>query len=103
MAIKGTMAKTEVINVIAKAFGDNYIGEVDRKIYVWANDGPNGKVQIAIGLTCPKNPIGDVPAATSGEGHDWSSVNTPIESAKPAEISAEEEASIAEMMKRLGL
>ena len=39
MAAKGTTAKINVQNKIALAFGSDYIGEVDKKIYVWADDG----------------------------------------------------------------
>lgn len=102
MAAKGSIAKAEVIKKIQDAFGDDFIGEVDKKVYVWANDGANGSIQIAISLTCPKVMIDGAPAAAS-ENHDWSSPSTPKEPIKPAEISKEEEATIAEMMKRLGL
>ena len=44
---KGAIAKQVVINKIAEAFGADYIGEVDKKLYVWADE--NGeKIQIAI-------------------------------------------------------
>lgn len=36
---KGSNAKTAVQKKIAEAFGDNFIGEYDKKLYVWANDG----------------------------------------------------------------
>lgn len=36
---RGAIAKEEVIRKIADVFGDNFIGEVDKKIYLWANDG----------------------------------------------------------------
>ena len=35
---KGTIAKQNVINKIAQTFGADYIGEVDKKIYVWAEE-----------------------------------------------------------------
>ena len=34
MAVKGSVAKVNVQNKIALAFGSDYIGEVDKKIYV---------------------------------------------------------------------
>ena len=50
---KGAVAKQAVINRIAEAFGTDFIGEVDKKVYVWATE--NGeRVQIAMALTCPK-------------------------------------------------
>ena len=42
------------ITKLKEAFGENYIAEVDKKHYVWADDAGE-RVQIAISLTCPKN------------------------------------------------
>lgn len=101
---KGANAKNAVINKIAMAFGTDYIGEIDKKVYVWADDGGE-KVQIAIALTCPKNPVetGGVSAAPAS-GWDFSdkavTASTP---ASKAEITPEEQARIADMMSRLGL
>ena len=101
---KGTNAKNAVINKIAMAFGTDYIGEIDKKVYVWADDGGE-KVQIAIALTCPKNPVeaGGVSAAPAS-GWDFSdktvTASTPV---SKAEITPEEQARIADMMSRLGL
>ena len=36
---KGAVAKENVTKILAEAFGSNFIGEYDKKIYVWANDG----------------------------------------------------------------
>ena len=63
---KGTVAKQKVTETIREAFGINFIGEYDKKLYVLANDGGE-MVQIAISLTCPKvqvefaasTPVGD--------------------------------------------
>ena len=64
MAVKGAAAKEQVIKRISSAFGEDFIGEVDKKIYVWAND--NGeKVQIAISLTCPKNFVENISSVKS--------------------------------------
>lgn len=87
------------------AFGADYIGEQDKKIYVWADDGGE-RVQIAIAMTCPKTPI----AATNEAPHtawDWSDDNTSAvtpEAKKPAvEITQEEQDRIKEMMARFNL
>ena len=80
--------------MLQKAFGDDYLGYIDKKYYVMANDGGE-KVQIAVSLTCPKVPVVDVPA---GGG--------PVAAApitQPTEISEEEEKSILDLMRRLGL
>lgn len=99
---KGQIAKQKATEIIAKAFGDNYIGEFDRKLYIWANDGAE-KVQIAIALTCPKVYRGieeTSPTALNFDDDDDANSST---SFKPAEISQEEQDTLAEMMAKLGL
>ena len=60
MAARGTIAKEKVVQVIAEAFGSNYLGEFDKKFYVQTEE--NGEIiQIAIALTCPKNPSAAIP------------------------------------------
>lgn len=104
---RGANAKVEVIKKIGEAFGSDFIGEVDKKVYVWANDGKE-RVQIALALTCPKtfvdaedkNPM----AAEAKEDFDWSSdAVTQPEPMKKAEITEEEQKRIAELMEQLGL
>ena len=101
---KGTNAKNAVINKIAMAFGTDYIGEIDKKVYVWADDGGE-KVQIAIALTCPKNPVETGGVSTAPvSGWDFSdNVVTASAPVSKAEITPEERARIADMMSRLGL
>lgn len=101
---KGTNAKNAVINKIAMAFGTDYIGEIDKKVYVWADDGGE-KVQIAIALTCPKNPVETGGVSTAPvSGWDFSdNVVTASAPVSKAEITPEEQARIADMMNRLGL
>lgn len=105
---KGAIAKQTVINKIAAAFGDDYIGEYDKKQYVWANE--NGeRVQIAIALTCPKTPI-EIASNVSDAGGDWDFTDDApkaapiaVSSAAPAEITEAEKQNIADLMARLGL
>ena len=101
---KGTNAKNAVINKIAMAFGTDYIGEIDKKVYVWADDGGE-KVQIAIALTCPKNPVETGGVSTAPvSGWDFSdNVVTASAPVSKAEITPEEQVRIADMMSRLGL
>ena len=101
---KGTNAKNAVINKIAMAFGTDYIGEIDKKVYVWADDGGE-KVQIAIALTCTKNPVETGGVSTAPvSGWDFSdNVVTASAPVSKAEITPEEQARIADMMSRLGL
>ena len=102
---RGTIAKQNVINKLALTFGNDFIGEVDKKIYVWADDGGE-RVQIAIAMTCPKVQI-DTPDVTDTKAmdHDWSSdtVITKIDPAIKAEVTKEEAQRIADMMAKFGL
>jgi len=104
---KGAIAKSEVTSRIEAAFGTDYIGEVDKKIYVWANE--NGeRVQVALSLTCPKNPVsvvgGSIPETASGDWDfdDDAVATTPTVMAK-AEITQEEKDKVADLMAKLGL
>ncbi len=105
---RGAIGKQNVINKIKEAFGTDFIGEYDKKIYVFANDGGE-QVQIAISLTCPKNPI-QVDASVSLDDGDLDFTDdTPktskvaVSAAPPAEITEEEKKNIAELMAKLGL
>lgn len=103
---KGAIAKQNVINIIQQAFGEDYIGVVDKKVYVWAEE-DGAKVQIALSLTCPKVQVdAPAPAGSNVTADGWDFDSTPITEPSPhqkAEVTAEEQANIAEMMKRLGL
>lgn len=99
---RGAIAKTQVEDIIAKAFGDKYIGTFDKKMYVWADDGGE-QVQISIALTCPKVPIGadaaQKPATLDFETNPAFAVPAPA----AAEITPEETANLQELLKKLGL
>lgn len=105
---KGAVAKENVIKILAEAFGSNFIGEFDKKIYVYANDGGE-MVQIAMSLTCPKNPI-QVDTSVSTDAGDWDFSDNPkvnatvaVVNAGPAEITEDEKSNIANLMAKLGL
>jgi len=86
---KGQIAKDNVESIIAAAFGENYIGTVDKKIYVWGDE--NGeKVQVAISLTCPKTPVGSAAAPIS-------------EAPKSMEFTQEETQTLEELLKKFDL
>lgn len=88
---RGSQAKIQVNNLIKEAFKENYIGEFNSKIYVWADDG-NERVQIALSLTCPKSVVG--------------AVETELESPDvfvPAEITNEEQENIKKLLEKFGL
>ena len=105
---RGAIAKQQVIDKLAVAFGEDFIGEHDKKIYLWANE--NGeRVQIAVSLTCPKTPI-EVAAVDTTDGGDWDftddkpkTATIAVSNAAPAEITEQEKQNIADLMARLGL
>ena len=101
---KGAIAKQQVVEKLKSVFGDDYIGENSSKHYVWANDGGE-KVQIAISLTCPKNPIGTVDMSSAfGDGIDFDAPAVVVQTKfEPAEITQEEQDNLAIMTARLGL
>ena len=98
---KGNEAKAALIKRFAAAVGSDYLGEQDKKYYF--NSKENGEVvQIAISMTCPKTPV-----SFNGHGGDLnfdeddeSRVST---SASPVEMSEDEQATLARLMKELDL
>ena len=103
---RGTLAKEDVAKKIAAAFGADYIGEADKKYYVYGEE--NGeKIQIAISMTCPKVAVEVVapkPVVLNFEDEDGipSKVVVPTSVEQP-QITDEERNNIAAMMARLGL
>ncbi len=100
---KGQAAKDYVAKKLSEVFGEDYIGEVDKKYYVWSWE--NGeKVQVAIAMTCPKNPVGTVMVSKSN-GLDFENMTeVPVTTGfKPAEISSEETENIKALIEKLGL
>lgn len=103
MAAKGAEAKNLVISKIKEAFGEDYILTEGSKVYVWAEDGANGRVQIAMALTCPKAMVGEcAPVAVVGNQLDFEA-ELPSAQADPEQITEQEKNNIAELMKRLNL
>lgn len=105
MAVKGTIAKNNVAKKLAAAFGSDYIGEHDKKYYIWADDGGE-RVQIAVTMTYCKNPI-STDAATpvtkaSNAGFNWDEDDETTTS-KNVEITAEEKQNIENLMAKFGL
>ena len=102
---KGSIAKENVIKQLAAAFGSNFIGEYDKKIYVWAQE--NGeRIQIALSLTCPKVPVQIADAPITGDFNFEDDAPATVVAAapfQPAEITDEERARVNDMMARLGL
>ena len=100
---RGSVAKEKVTNKIANAFGEDFIGEVNKKLYVWCDDGGE-RVQISIALTCPKTLI-DAPDKNFVPDNDWSDGGGLREapSLPATEITEDEKKNISDLMARLGL
>ena len=104
MALKGTIAKENVTKTIANAFGNDYIGEFDKKLYVWADDGGN-RIQVSLALTCPKALRG-VEETDTGELNFEDEGVRPAATPpgfKPADITKEEQDTLAALMAKFGL
>ena len=101
---KGATAKTKIAEKLKTLFGADYVGESGGKHYVWENDGAE-KVQIAISLTCPKNPIGTVDMSSAfGDGLDFEAEPVLAQTKfEPAEITEQEKDNLKALMDRLGL
>ena len=101
---KGATAKTKIAEKLKTLFGADYVGESGGKHYVWENDGAE-KVQIAISLTCPKNPIGTVDMSSAfGDGLDFEAEPVLVQTKfEPAEITEQEKDNLKALMDRLGL
>lgn len=103
MAAKGTVAKEKVTKIIADAFGADYVGEFDKKLYIWVDDGGN-RIQVSIALTCPKVYRG-VEETSSPEINfdDDEMPEAAAGSFTPVDITKEEQDTLASLMERLGL
>ena len=102
---KGTIGKQNVINKIKTAFGADFIGEYDKKIYLWTQE--NGeRIQIALSLTCPKVQVAVADAPATGDFNfedDAPSTVVATGAFQPAEITDEERARVNDLMKMLNL
>ena len=81
----------EYLLKIKETFGSDYIGIIDKKVYIWGNAG-NERVQIAISLTCPK---------TSASVSTTEMINFEDNSEKNLEFTKEEEDTIAKLLERM--
>ena len=99
---KGAEAKANFIQRIKTALGADYIGEVDKKYYVWSTE--NGeRVQLAIALTCPKTPIASEQASGLNFDDDETGSGLVIGAKQRAEMDADEKATLERLMKELDL
>lgn len=102
---RGAQAKEAVVAKLQSAFGDAWIGEYDKKYYVWSQE--NGeRIQIAIGLTCPKVPVEMSSTPVSGDFNfedDTPNVVVAAGGYQPAEITDDERDRVRDLMRTLGL
>ena len=101
---RGSVAKEKVAEKLKVAFGNDYIGEVDKKIYVLADDGGE-RVQIALSMTCPKVMINTVDTSelSYNTGRDFSNDDVVAVAPDKVEISDEERENVRKLMQRMGL
>lgn len=103
--MKGQIAKEYVKDQLIQIFGQDYIGEFDKKHYIWVNDGGE-KIQIAVALTCPKvykGVDGTTPTVLNFEDDDISEKDNHPSQFEPASISQEEQDTLQDLMNKLGL
>ena len=98
---KGAVAKEQIAKKMAETFGADWIGERDKKYYLWANQ--NGeRIQIAISMTCPKTPVGEVGAFADSNVLNFEDGAT-AGGETQVEITVDEKKNVADLMARLGL
>lgn len=100
---KGSIAKEAIVRKLAEAFGEDFLGEYDKKYYVKAKE--NGQyVQIAISLTCPKTPVESFGSMDFGNNElNFEDGETIKLMRKTTEITPAEEEDLKELLQKLGL
>lgn len=103
---RGAEAKEKIARKLAEVFGEDWIGEYEKKYYVWSNEGGE-RIQVAISMTCPKAPIEVANQADTSGDWDWgdSAKAQPIavNNVAPAEITDDELNNIKTLLEKLGL
>lgn len=99
---KGQEAKNNVAKRIQMAFGSDFIGEFDKKIYVWSNEAGE-RVQVALAMTCPKVPVGAINQSTSLDFEDTTVTSAAPTVFEPAEFTQKERQTVESLMSALGL
>ena len=98
---KGAVAKEQIAKKMAETFGADWIGERDKKYYLWANE--NGeRIQIAISMTCPKTPVGETGTSVDSNALNFEDGAT-AGGETQVEITVDEKKNVADLMARLGL
>lgn len=99
---KGQEAKNLVAQKIQAAFGSDWIGEYDKKYYVWSTE--NGeRIQIAISMTCPKVQMGIINQSPNMDFENPTENTLAPTKFEPAEFTETERKTVEQLMKELGL
>lgn len=99
---KGAEAKANVVQRISSAFGKDFIGEFEKKVYVWSTE--NGEpVQVALALTCPKTPVGTINQSTTQDFENPMIASAAPTNFEPTEFTDNERKTVEELMSALGL
>ena len=99
---KGAEAKANVMQRIATAFGNDFIGEFDKKVYVWSTEGGE-RMQVALAMTCPKVPVGTINQSATQDFENPMIATAAPTSFEPAEFTDSERKTVEDLMKQLGL
>lgn len=99
---KGAEAKAGVVQRIQAAFGNDFIGEFDKKIYVWSMEGGE-RTQVALALTCPKVQVGTVNQSPTMDFENPMVATAAPTVFQPAEFTDTERKTVEDLMKQLGL
>lgn len=103
---KGAEAKAKIANKLAEVFGQDWIGEYDKKYYVWSSESGE-RIQVCLSMTCPKTPIEVAKNVAPTGDWDWDDSKpagaVAVANAAPAEITEEEKQNIADLLSKLGL
>lgn len=97
---RGQESKDNVKKKIIEAFGADYAGEYDKKLYVWTTEG-GVRTQVCLAMTCPKVFRGveeTIPKVLNFDDDE----NFPTTNSK-VEITKEETETLQALMERLGL
>lgn len=100
---KGNVAKDWIAKKISEIFTDKVVKIEGSKIYI--NAQASGEdCQICLNMTCPKVPVeGGTPVTAPAAYFSWDDTPAVLPTSEPPMITEDEQANIAEMMRRLGL
>lgn len=96
---KGAKAKDNITKLIINALGDSFITIADKKIYTWAEDENNEKVQIAITMTMPKVAIEAGAQTVGSTNQNGASTNSVVN--MPTELASEDKQQVEALKNKL--